>query len=304
MKVAVIDLGTNTFNLLIVDKNRTEFRIVYHTKIAVMLGSEGILNGFISKPAFVRAYQAIKVFHQIINQQNCNIVKALGTSAIRSAKNAADLIQKVKNDFNITIEPITGNQEATYIYYGAKAALNFTHENYLILDIGGGSNEFIIANNAGLLWKKSFNLGGARMLEKFKPHDPVLPDEIAKMQYYFEQELSALLVQIKKTPVKMLVGCSGAFDCFASMIDYQKQQKKVDLKTKNYEFTLAEFQQMAQSLLLTSRAERMVFPGLDPVRVDTIVVATIFTQLVLKITKITKITQSAYSLKEGVAAII
>ena len=302
MKIAIIDLGTNTFNLLIVEKKSMGFQQLYNTKQAVMLGKEGFVDGNISTEAYERAYRTLQYFHQQIKAHNCTQIKALGTSAIRSAKNSRPFIERVNSDFKITIEPISGEQEATYIYYGAKAALPFTDENFLILDIGGGSNEFIIANKHKLLWKHSFNLGGARMLEKFKPQDPVLPGEINEIQHFFQQELRLLTEQIQKHSVARLVGCSGAFDCFASMIHHNKFHRDPDLNQKRYDFTLQEFEQMAKPLLQSSRKQRLTIPGIDPVRVDTIVMATIFTQLVLKITNIELITQSAYSLKEGVAS--
>ncbi len=302
MRVGVIDLGTNTFNILVVEvEDDKPVKWLLNTKAVVMLGKEGLNDGYISVQAFNRAFKTLGNFRLLLDKYQCDKEIAFGTSAIRSAKNAEEFIQKVTKNLNIFIEPISGEQEAEYIYCGVKNAVTFADENYLILDIGGGSNEFIIANNHKLLWKQSFPLGGARLLEKFKPHDPVLPIEIEQLINYLDQKLQPLKSAIQKYPVTKLVGSSGAFDSFAEILHYQKSNAVFPQERASSVIPIPDFDKLYKNLMLKSRKERLAVIGLEEFRVDTIVMAMVFTKFCIELAGIKEIIQSAYSLKEGVA---
>ncbi len=302
MKVAIIDLGTNTFNMLIVELNNDKtFNTLLNTKSAVMLGEEGINEGYISDKAFTRAYSVLRGFSQLLQEFKCEKVVAFGTSAIRGASNSEEFISKIADDLNIHIEPISGDQEAQYIYEGVAQAIQFTKENYLIIDIGGGSVEFIIANKEEMLWKKSLKLGGARLMERFKPSDPMQSSEVDTITHYLRGELKVLSDVLQKYPVSRLVGSSGAFDSFAEMIYYTKTGLMLPNTTTRYFMTTLEYFNLHQQILSKDRRHRLDMPGMDAVRVDTILMAGILTKVVLEISKVPAIIQASYSLKEGVA---
>ncbi len=303
MRAGIIDLGTNTFNLLIADLTKGKpFESLLNTKSAVMLGDEGINQGYISDKAFSRAYTVLRGFSQQIKDFNCDKVVAFGTSAIRSASNSEAFISKISEDFGINIEPITGQQEAEYIYRGVSQAVEFSDDNYLILDIGGGSIEFIIANNFLVLWKQSLSLGGARLLEKFKPSDPIALDQISHIEAYLSDELEPLVNAIKQFPVTKLIGSSGAFDSYAEMIHYKLTREALSKTETKYPISIEQFKNVYQELIQKNRDDRYQIPGLEAIRVNTIVMSSILTQVVLNLTNVESIIQSSYSLKEGVAA--
>lgn len=304
MRIGVIDLGTNTFNILIAELVEGEgVKHLLNTKSAVMLGSGGLSDGYISEKIFNRAFGVLSDFREMLDEFKCENVTAFGTSAIRSARNSDDFINKVKNELNINIEPISGDQEAEFIYHGVKQAVTFTNENYLILDIGGGSNEFIIANEKELLWKHSFALGGARLLERFKPSDPIEDIEIREINHYLNSELELLKEALNKYPIIKLVGSSGAFDSFASIIYYKKNKSTLSKSVESSVLSLADFNDLYDEIIESSRTERLMLPGLEPIRVDTIVMASVFTKMALSISGANEIIQSSFSLKEGVVAL-
>lgn len=301
MRTGIIDLGTNTFNILIADTNDgREFEVLLNTKSAVMLGQEGINSGYISDKAFTRAYAVIRDFSQLIQEFRCHKVVAYGTSAIRGASNSDAFISKIARDFNIQIETISGEQEADFIYYGVRQAVPFTDENYLILDIGGGSNELIIANNEGMLWKDSFKLGGARLLEMFRPENPIAPARIEAVTIYLHQELKPLAKALEKYPVTQLVGSSGAFDTYAAMIYHRQKGYPISKALLNFHISLEQFDEIYHLMTTTTREDRLIIPGFEALRVDTIVMASVFTKYILGLSKVKGIIQSTYSLKEGV----
>ncbi len=302
MKAGIIDLGTNTFSVLIAEINQNEsFDVLLSTKAPVMLGSQGIREGYISDKAFNRAYGVLRDFSRLINEFKCDKVVAFGTSAIRSASNSQDFIQKIKADFNIEIEPISGDEEATYIYQGVSQAVKFVDEKYLILDIGGGSNEVIIANKNGVLWQHSFALGGSRLLDEIQPSDPMTEDEIKRLNFYLQKELILLSDALKEHSVTKLVGSSGAFDSFAEVLSYKNDNIPTSKAVKNNVISLHEFDLLYREIVETKRVERQIIPGLESIRVDTIVMALIFTNIIIKMSGVKGIIQSTFSLKEGVA---
>lgn len=304
MNVAIIDLGTNTFNILIADINEhNSFEILLNTKSAVMLGKEGINDGYISDKAFTRAYSVIRDFYQMIETFGCKKIVAFGTSAIRSATNARNFIDKIKRDFSIDIEPISGQKEAEYIYFGVRKAVEMDNSsNYLVIDIGGGSVEFIICNNSNIFWKQSFLLGGARLIQRFEPADPVTVEQIEKIYQFFDIELLELKEALKKYPVQKIVGSSGAYDSFAEMLYQAKNKQPMPKNIKTNLISLTGFNQIYQQLVTSTYDDRLCMPGLEPLRVETIVMAALLTKYALSLTNATEIIQSAYSLKEGVAA--
>lgn len=218
MKFGIIDLGTNTFNLLIVEQTDKGFKKLTKKKGPVKLGQDGINNGIITSNAQRRGIQILSAHLETIRKFEVDKFYAFATSAIRTAINGIEYTQKIKNELNLDIQIISGDKEAELIYYGVSQAVNISDKPVLIIDIGGGSVEFIICNNEGLLWKNSFKLGIARLLEKFCPSNPVKSQEITIIEEYIHENLQPLFQELRKYNVKTLIGSSGSFDNFARMI--------------------------------------------------------------------------------------
>jgi exopolyphosphatase / guanosine-5'-triphosphate,3'-diphosphate pyrophosphatase len=170
----------------------------------------------------------------------------------------------------------------------------------LIMDIGGGSTEFIIADKDKIFWKQSFLLGAARLLERFKLSDPITDDEIGQVEKYLEEELRPLFEAVKKFPVKELIGASGSFDSLADMIAYKFYTPEIlDNKTE-YTFDMDDFAVIYNIVLKSSKEERLQIKGLVEMRVDMIVISSILVNFILKSFNINHMRLSMYSLKEGV----
>jgi exopolyphosphatase / guanosine-5'-triphosphate,3'-diphosphate pyrophosphatase len=300
MRIAVIDLGTNTFNLLIAEKSseNSSFTIVYNTKEGVKLGEGGINRKVITEAAFQRGIDAVGRHFERMKPFHVDKVIAFGTSAIRDAANGYEFAAALKERFNLEVQIIDGDKEAELIYLGVKQTLPFSDKRFIILDIGGGSNEFIIADSSGILWKQSFQLGMARLLEKFKPSDPITAHEIQLIETYLDEELTPLFVQVSNHKPEVFVGASGSFDSFVLMLaaDNLLQHIPGDIF---HSIPLDVYDKLHHKIISSSSTERDKLEGLEPVRRDMIVLATIFVNFVLKKTGIKTLYQSAYSLKEG-----
>ncbi|MBL0048780.1 MAG: exopolyphosphatase [Bacteroidetes bacterium] len=303
MRIAIIDLGTNTFNLLIAHLSIDNgFTVEFSDKIAVKLGEGGINSDTILPLPFARGIAAIGAHLETIKRFDVETIQAFATSAIRSARNGAAFVKQVKDNFLLEVEVIDGDKEATLIYEGVRMGVTLTHNNSLIMDIGGGSTEFIIGNATEILWKQSFNLGAARLLEKFKPHDPILEQEVKAIEHYFNTQLQSLSVAIEEHGVTELIGSSGSFDTFAEMIGF-KFYTPIDLNRQtSYDFCMNDFYSIHQQLLLSNKVERLQTPGIIEMRADMIVVSAVFTNYILTRYSLSNMRLSTYALKEGVIA--
>jgi len=307
MKIAIIDLGTNTFNIFIAEvfSDKT-FKKLYKSKISVKLGEGGINKNHIEEKPFTRGIRALKKHKRTIERFGAEKILAFATAAIRGASNGKDFILEAKRKTGIDIHAISGEREAELIYYGVRTAVKMNDTPSLIMDIGGGSTEFIIANKNEILWKQSFLLGVARLMEKFKPSDPITKEEKEQIHNYLEQELQPLFSAIESNFKKdaedsrELIGSAGSFDSFAEMIAHLLYDISIIKGITEYEFNLADCEKIFNVILRSTTRERTHMKGLTKMRVDMIVISSIFVDFIISHLDLKKMRLSKYSLKEGV----
>lgn len=298
--VAIIDMGTNTFHLLIA-RMSSKPKILLREREAVKVGKGGINKRIITDDGFERALKALKDFKAIIDRYSVSKTLAFGTSAIRNAANGQQLIEAIRNTTGIEARIIDGAEEADLIYRGVRAALDLGSESSLIVDLGGGSVEFIIGNNAGVHWKHSFEIGGQRLLEEFQKFDPIGKEDIANLEAFLARQLEPLNEQLKKFNPSTLVGVSGTFDtlsemfCIRNGLPYYPDDSETP-------FEVGAFDSIYKDLLMHDRAGRLALPGMIEMRVDMIVVACVLVNFVLHMHEFSNLRVSTYSLKEGVLA--
>ncbi len=298
-KTAIIDMGTNTFHLLMVSIQERDFEILYKEKIPVKIGQGGISQNTISPEAQKRAIHTLGHFKNLIDGEGIHEVHAFATSAVRNAENRNEFVQKISSLFNIEVEVIDGNQEAHLIYEGIKFSGSLGEETFLMMDIGGGSVEFIIGNNTREVWKQSFEIGGQRMLDLFHYHDPILPTEVDKLTDFLEEKLKGLVEAIQKFQPTGLVGASGTFDTLSDIYYASIHQSKKRLQSK-FELPTEDFRIISEKLLTLNKEDRLNIPGMIPMRVDMIVVASCLIKFILRHVPVSTLICSTYALKEGV----
>jgi len=295
MKAAIIDLGTNTFHLIIAEINDTSIDVIYKTNAPVKLGEGRINENIIIQPAFERGLLALEAFAKEIKKHGATVIRATATSAVRSAENGLNFVKAANSYAGISIDVISGDQEAAYIYQGVKASGAITGTS-LIMDIGGGSTEFIICNEKQLLWKKSYNIGAARLTQAYFKSDPISPTEQLAVQAHLEEVLTDLITACQSHQPENLIGSAGAFETFAGMLN-----PALDLKTiKSAAIDLQAYHKLAAKLIYATHAERAVMPNLITLRVDMIVIAALITNYVIANSKIDVLSLSTYDLKMGV----
>ncbi len=297
MKKAVIDLGTNTFHVLIFEDKQ----LIFSESIAAKIGMDGISEGIISEEATQRALGVLNKFCESLDAHAIDRadVKAFGTSAIRNAINQNDFIQRIQQHTGISITVISGEEEATLIYQGILAAMPIP-DTSLVIDIGGGSVECIIGKENTIFWKQSFEIGGQRLMDKFMKTDPISRRSIDFMDDYLREQLLPLANACHQYAPQILIGSSGSFDTLIDMYYEKKQLDKGDKVAFDYE--LSEFYWAYEQLVFQNHEARLAIPGMIPLRVDMIVVAMCLIRFVIQSLGIQQIKVSSYSLKEGAMA--
>jgi len=297
MRVAVIDLGTNTCNLLIANIAKQDFEIMHQSKRLVQLGDNEIKNNQVSLAATDRVVAAFCEQQKIIEQYKIKKIRVIATSAIRSASNKIPFLEVISNHSGWIVKIVSGEEEAGLIFKGVLLALKEMETPSVILDIGGGSNELILAHKKEMLWKESQPTGMARVISQFALSNPLKEDELQILLNFFEARHSAAFRKCKEKAINTLVGCSGAFDTLADIID---QVNPGDKQRRRQEIKLDDFFTVYHTLLQSTREQRLNMKGMDMVRVDMIVPAMVFIGQLVKKTGISKIVQTDYALREGV----
>lgn len=297
--IAIIDCGTNTFHLLIATYEDSELHILHREKVAVRIGRGGINSKVIVPDAIERATKTIRQFAEVISKSNISNTYAFATSAFRNATNGEEVRQFIKSSTGIDIRIIDGSKEAELIFWGVNAALNIGEQPALIMDIGGGSVEFIIGSTNNILWKGSFEIGAQRLLDLFHKSDPIKKEELEALEKYLAMNLQTLLEQLNKYRPETLIGSSGTFDtlsdiyCAKEGITTSEGVTEVPLSIEGYYLIHSE-------LVTKTKEERLVIPGMLEMRVDMIVVASSLIKFLLDMHPFKGLRVSTQALKEGV----
>lgn len=290
--VAIIDLGSNTFHLLICQISRGSFHEKFRKRIFVGLAEGGIEK--IKTSALVRARKAFEEYQDILTKHDIQDLKILGTAALRSATNASEVNNMVQSIFGKPIEIINGEREAELIYKGVSQIIDTKKGVHLIMDIGGGSTEFIIVENGKSVWAHSFNIGVAVLHEMFHKSDPISKTEINKLNQFLNTTLSPLKLELEYYTVQKLIGASGSFEIIVAMNGKKMSSSNV------HSFDLDAFSVLEHEVVSSDYDTRANLKGMPKSRVKLIVVAFLLMKHIINLINPRQIVVSPYALKEGV----
>jgi len=291
--LAVIDLGTNTFHLLIARRNDSGgFTEIFRERRFIKLAEDGIDH--IGPGPWSRGISAMRAFADQLAFHGVTRVRALGTAALRTASNGHEFIAAVREETNIRIELIDGEEEARLIHQGSSLAIPFTEQTRLLMDIGGGSVEFILADADQVYWSRSFPIGVAVLFRDFHTTDPLPADQQAALRTFLAKALEPLQTALQKHPVTELVGASGTFDVL---------EQYLDDPGADAEFTaipVGQFASFRDRLIAMPLKERLAMERMPPARAEMLPVALVLLDVVINLALIKHLVVSPYALKEGV----
>lgn len=296
-KMASIDIGTNSMRLLIAEgdtelKNRRKYINI------TRLGHGVDHNGYIDDETMERNLKALYEFVQVAKREQIDEIEVIGTSALRDSKNRQEFIDRARILSGVNVKVIEGAEEARLGFYGVITGLK--KKGYILLiDIGGGSTEFILGSyDEGILFLRSVDIGAVRLTEKFIGHsDPVSEILRDEMRGYILNEIRNIFLSLKKYQVDEVIGIGGTITTFSAMIQGMKEydMEKIHhsrLNRKQVEETLA-------MLANKSLEERMMVDGLQPKRADIIVAGGMILSVIMDLFSIENMMVSEYDNLEG-----
>lgn len=291
---AVIDLGTNTFHILVASVDAdNRIHEVYRERIFVKLASDGIET--IGPAPFDRGIKALRHFATVITKYRVREVTAIGTAALRTASNGEVFVRQAELETGLKIRLIQGDYEAQLITRGVLAALPPLDGRILIMDIGGGSTEYILASERGVHWRQSFPIGVAVLQRGFHHSDPISEEEIRDLHAFLDRILIPLKDILRQFPTTHLVGAAGTFDVMADVL----KDTLADTHPTSHRLDLKGMEDLHFRIIASTTAERLDIPGIPPERVDLIVVAMLLIRYTVQLAGIDRITVSDYAMKEG-----
>lgn len=291
MRKAVIDLGTNTFNLLIAEIDNGKLDYIHSEKVAVLLGMGGINEGVIASDAMERAKLALTQFKLKCQEKDVNSIFGIGTSALRGAKNSIELIDFAKNELQIPVSIISGQDEAKLIYQGVKWCHPIHHDT-LIMDIGGGSTEFIHADGTGMLRAESLDIGVSRIYQLLDQPLEYTASQLEQINSYLEAQKGDFFNSFKAS---VLVGSSGSFETIFEMV----HKMNFPATGESFELPLAQVLEQLDWLISSSLEDRMDNEWIVAIRKKMMPIAALKMKWIIQLMQIERIYVSPYSLKEG-----
>jgi len=277
---AVIDVGTNSIKLLVADVTGHQVQPLYETSLQTRLG-RGFYESHVLQPkAIEQTARAVADFAAKAREWKAASVRIFATSAARDAVNPADLTAAIQHASGLAVEIISGEQEADWVFKGVTTAPELAQQPLLILDVGGGSTEFILGHGEHKHFRRSFHLGTVRLLEKLPHGDPPTNKELAGcrqwVRSFLEQEVCSDLERALRRETKLtseprnvrLVGTGGTATILA----------RIEAKLSNYDRERIEAVRLSQEqvtghlerLWSLPLAERKQIVGLPKERADVI----------------------------------
>lgn len=297
-RIAALDLGTNSFHVVLVDIYPDgSFRVIDKLKEMVILAEKGMENR-LSDEAMDRGILALKRIKMLCDSQGVERILAYATSAIREATNGGEFIQRMIDEVGIKALAISGKMEAELIGHAVQHAVSIDEDPVLMVDIGGGSVEFIVANKKEFFYTASKKVGVARMAARFVNSDPISKEEIKELRDFFKKELQDVAEALKEYPVKTIVGSSGTMENIAAMIaDHHSITASMTLN--EVEFSSKEFKKFYAYFISLERDKRIREDGLEEKRVDIIAPGMVLLDFLIREFDIDTVKISESALREG-----
>lgn len=286
---AVLDLGSNTFHLLIAEVAGGRIvREMYRERRFVRLAAGG--GNRIGADAFARGLVALRHFRAVADRHGCRAVTTVGTAMLRTAANGPDFMAEAAT-LGLPVRLLSGAEEAALIARGVAAALPADAGRTLALDIGGGSLEFILATGSVIHFARSFPLGLAILHRRYHAAaDPVTPPVRERLRRELTETLSPVRAALADYTTHHLVGVAGSFEVLGEGPG----------QATAWAVPVRRVRELIAAVTPLDLAGRVAHPAVPPERAELIVMALLLTELVLDLIDAERFTVSAYALKEGV----
>lgn len=298
-RMTAIDVGTNSIHAIIVDVLENEtFEVVDRLKEQVGFGQNGLIDAELSEESIQRGLQAMMKVKTLSERRQSEVYVAYATSAVRETRNGGDFVQRVIDEVGIKIQAIPGKKEASLIGMAVQRALALKDEPVLIMDIGGGSTEFIIANRNTIFMATSFKIGASRLYGEEVRSDPLSSACKDRIKQRIHEELDEIDEFMQRYQPKSLVVCSGTLESITTLVSHRRvEEQEADLNGFTYSYS--ELNQLYKEVRAMNRKQRIALPGIEERRANNLLTGIILQRYTCKRFGLKKIIYSGYALREG-----
>ncbi|MCS7032717.1 MAG: Ppx/GppA family phosphatase, partial [Phycisphaerae bacterium] len=299
LRLAAIDIGSNSVHMIVAQADADGgVTTLWRMKEPVGLGRISFPSKNLSREAIERALTVLGRFKQAAQQRQCEKIIAVATSAVREAHNGGDLIERIRRELGLHVRVVTARDEARLIYTAVRHALKLKSRPHLIVDIGGGSVEFIVGDQQRATILESRKLGAARMTAQFVHTDPISKEERKALQRHYERELAPLFDEIRKARPVRVIGTSGTLENIAAMCGDHRGNPDGDGLSGTIE--RQKFEKQLERLIRSDAQQRARMRGLDDQRKEQIVAGMLLVDEIFRQTKAKRIEICPAALREGI----
>ncbi|MGF1541852.1 MAG: HD domain-containing protein [Pleurocapsa sp.] len=303
--IAAIDIGTNSIHMVIVeiDPALPSFTIIAKEKDTVRLGDRDPGNGKLTTEAIERSLAALKRCKDLADSLNARQIIAVATSATREAPNGPQFLQQIESEIGIVVNLISGIEEARRIYLGVLSGIDFNHQPHIIIDIGGGSTEIILADIHEPRCLSSTKIGAVRLSQEFVTTDPISEEELNYLRAYvrgmLERPIDEVWGKLQLNELPRTIGTSGTIETLATINALDKQGTIPD-PLNGYQMSRKDLEKIVKKLAVMSYEERLKVPGISDKRAEIIIPGAVILLEIMTMLKLDSIMICEQALREGI----
>ena len=303
--IAAIDIGTNSLHMVVVKIEATlpSFTIIAREKETVRLGDRNLITGELKPEVMIKAIACLGRFKTLADSLGTNSIVAVATSAVRESPNGKDFLHQVETEVGLSVDLISGPEEARRIYLGVLSGMEFNNKPHIIIDIGGGSTELILGDSEEPRSLTSTKIGAVRLTGELIASDPISETEFKYLQAYargmLERSVEEVQGKLKIGDSPQLIGTSGTIETIAT-IHAREKLGLVPSTLNGYQFSLQDLRTWVNRLRKMTNVERATVPGMPEKRSEVILSGAVILQEAMTLLGVQSVTVCERSLREGV----
>ena len=299
MRVAAIDIGTNSVHMLVVRvREDLSFEVIDREKAMVRLGAGGLDGKALTAEAMNAALQALVKFKRLAQARQVDAVLAAATSATREARNGGEFLSRIEQETGIRARVITGADEARLIHQAAVYGVDVGSGRAVVIDIGGGSVEITLGTAGNIQLARSFKLGVIRLTERFVRTDPLSERDERRMVKHIHDEIDRYCSQVTAAGFDRVIGTSGTILSLGAVASTMSRGT-LPSELRNLRIAAKQLRRVRKTSTRLELAQRLLLPGLDPRRADLMVAGAVLLDTILRRLGAEELTLCDLALREG-----
>ncbi len=310
VRIAALDVGSNSFHLLVVQVNTAgHFEVLARAKEMVRLGETSLRTGIIPPAIFRRGLEALAALRRIADRHQPDALVAIATSAVREAQNGGEFVRAARDEVGLDIQVVRGREEARLIYLGARGALDLNGHRVALFDLGGGSLEVILADARECYLTDSVKLGVIRLTEEWDASDPPTPRQLVDLRARVRRALEPVIARVRAMGFDFAAISSGTAQALAAILKRDRggehegaDRAESGRTSRPTRLTVEDLGELEQKLAGMTVTERAKVPGLDARRADTILAGAVVLRTALELAGADEATVCEGALREGIVA--